>query len=88
MMTRDQEQQEAHRKAHLSSFVAEQIKPLLANLGPDVQGAVLADLVALFLAGHHPATRDEFAGMWWELAQNLVPVAEAQLGDPWKDTRQ
>jgi hypothetical protein len=29
------------------------IRPLLAGHGPDIQGAVLADLLAIWLAGHH-----------------------------------
>jgi hypothetical protein len=34
------------------TLVAERIKPLLAGHDPAVQGAVLADLVGLWLAGH------------------------------------
>jgi hypothetical protein len=29
------------------------IKPALAGLPPEVQGAILADLLAMWLAGHH-----------------------------------
>jgi hypothetical protein len=32
-----------------------QIRPLLAGHVPEVQGAVLADLLAIWLAGHHVA---------------------------------
>jgi hypothetical protein len=32
-----------------------QIRPLLAGRAPEVQGAVLADLLAIWLAGHHVA---------------------------------
>ena len=32
--------------------LVERIKPLLAGHAPEVQGAVLADLVAIWLAGH------------------------------------
>jgi hypothetical protein len=35
--------------------IAERIKPLLAGHPPGVQGAVLAELLALWLAGHHVA---------------------------------
>ena len=37
----------------------ESIKPLLAGRSPDVQGAVLADLTAIWLAGHPPQIRSE-----------------------------
>jgi hypothetical protein len=33
--------------------IVEQIKPALAGLPPEVQGAILADLLAIWLAGHH-----------------------------------
>jgi hypothetical protein len=33
--------------------VVEQIKPLLAGRPPEMQGAILADLLAIWLAGHH-----------------------------------
>jgi hypothetical protein len=35
--------------------IIDQIRPLLAGHAPEVQGAVLADLLALWLAGHHVA---------------------------------
>jgi hypothetical protein len=35
--------------------LVERIKPLLAVQEPEVQGAVLADLLAIWLAGHHIA---------------------------------
>jgi hypothetical protein len=37
------------------TLVAERIKPLLAGYEPEVQGAVLADLLGLWLAGHQVA---------------------------------
>jgi hypothetical protein len=33
--------------------LVDRIKPLLAGHSPDVQGAVVADLTAIWLAGHH-----------------------------------
>jgi hypothetical protein len=33
--------------------IVEQIRPLLAGKAPEVQGAALADLLAIWLAGHH-----------------------------------
>jgi hypothetical protein len=35
--------------------IVERIRPLLAGHSPDVQGAALADLLGLWLAGHHVA---------------------------------
>jgi hypothetical protein len=35
--------------------IVESIRPLLAGKPPELQGAVLADLLAIWLAGHHVA---------------------------------
>jgi hypothetical protein len=35
--------------------IVDKIRPLLAGREPDIQGAVIADLLALWLAGHHVA---------------------------------
>lgn len=39
--------------------VAERIKPMLAGLGPDVQGATLVELTATWLGGHPKEVRDQ-----------------------------
>jgi hypothetical protein len=46
---------------HDSQALANRIKPLLAGHSPFVQGAALAELVSLWLAGHacHEARGDE-----------------------------
>jgi hypothetical protein len=36
-------------------IVVERIKPLLSGRPPETQGAILADLLAIWLAGHHIA---------------------------------
>lgn len=35
--------------------IVDSIKPLLAGHGPEIQGAVCAELLSLWLAGHHQA---------------------------------
>jgi len=37
--------------------IADKIKPLLAGRTPEIQGAVLAELLSIFLAGHAPELR-------------------------------
>jgi hypothetical protein len=44
--------QEATRMADEAMRLVEEIKPKLAGLAPELQGAVLADLLAMWLAGH------------------------------------
>jgi hypothetical protein len=65
------------------SAIAEQetmvaaIKPLIA--GPAIQGAALAELLALFVAGHHPAVRDEILFLHISAVRQSMPVAEHEL---------
>jgi hypothetical protein len=56
-----------------------QIKPLLAGKPPALQGAVLADLLAIFLAGHHPTLRGEILQMHIEAVRSLIKPNEALL---------
>jgi hypothetical protein len=38
-----------------AAAIIDRIRPLLAGHSPEVQGAVIADLTAIWLAGHHVA---------------------------------
>jgi hypothetical protein len=38
--------------------LCKKIGPFLHGQGPEVQGAVLAELTSMWLAGHHPGVRD------------------------------
>lgn len=62
---------------------AEKIKPILAHLGPEVQGAVLGDLFAMFLAGHvgegADELREEIIEQWLILVRDLLPIYQARL---------
>jgi hypothetical protein len=60
---------------HLSN----RIKPLLAGKSPELQGAVLADLLALFIAGHHPGLREEILLLHIEAVRALVEPNEAMM---------
>jgi predicted ABC-class ATPase len=71
--------------------LVEEIKPLLAGKSAFIQGAVLADLLAIFLAGHivpgdQAATnqlREDILSMHIEQVRELVPVnAELYTADP------
>jgi hypothetical protein len=48
------------------------IGPMLHGQGPDVQGAALCDLCAIWLAGHHPDVR---AAVLAEFMVTLVRLA-------------
>ena len=62
---------------HLSA----QIEPMLAGKGSMVQGAVLANLTALWLAGHFggPGIREKLIEMHMEMCKALMPVHEAEI---------
>jgi hypothetical protein len=61
----------------------------LAGIGPDMQGAILADLVATWLAGHmvparvdDPAAgelREKILADWLEIVRRLVPINERMI---------
>jgi hypothetical protein len=63
--------------------VSKQIQPLLSGIGPHVQGAVLADLFALWLAGHMGPGAEEYhevlIGQWLSTVRRLVPVCRDQI---------
>jgi hypothetical protein len=55
------------------------IRPLLAGLSPEVQGGVLADLVSVFIAGHHPELREAMLEMHVDLVRELIPETEKEI---------
>jgi hypothetical protein len=59
--------------------ISDRIKPLLAGKGADVQGAVLADLLSIWLAGHPAEMREEILAMHIEYVCQLVPASEAEM---------
>jgi hypothetical protein len=71
--------------------LANQIKPLLAGRPPEVQGAVLAELLATWVAGHvDPTNRERTADMRTALlaqhltfVEQLVTVGATEMGLPW-----
>jgi hypothetical protein len=57
--------------------LVERISPLLAGRDPGVQGGALADLVAMYFAGHMAEIREEIIALWIEAMRKLIPVNEA-----------
>jgi hypothetical protein len=58
--------------------LVEQIKPLLAGRNPTLLGAVLADLVSMWLAGHFGSAglREELLRLHIQQVRDLIPVNE------------
>jgi hypothetical protein len=59
--------------------VSDDIKPLLSGLGPEIQGAVLANLTALWIAGFHPELRDRMYEQQIDVTRKLVPSCEHEI---------
>jgi hypothetical protein len=55
-------------------------RQLLAGIDPGLQGTVLAELVAILIAGHHPDLRAEVEASWLEAMRDLVPIVANQYG--------
>jgi hypothetical protein len=65
--------------ARLAQALGTLIKPMLQGHGPAVQGAILADMVSLWIAGHNPDIRAEVWANWATLVHRLVPASEQEL---------
>ena len=59
------------------------IQPLLKGRSSEIQGSTLADLVALYFAGHNPDVRQESIELWIETMLSLIRPCELQIGAPW-----
>ena len=59
--------------------LVESIRPRLAGRAAHVQGAVLADLLSLWLAGHAPQLRDSVLAMHVEVVRALMLANEREL---------
>jgi hypothetical protein len=63
------------------------VMPMLAGRGVELQGYVVAELAAIFIAGHKAgnvadtdALRTEIFNEWTSLVRDLVPVVAKQRG--------
>lgn len=63
----------------LQEATIDQIKPLLVGKPPEFQGAILAELLAIFLAGHAPPLRKDMLKIHFSLVKKLIPIAEREL---------
>jgi hypothetical protein len=78
---------EASAAAKLSQEICAKIAPLLANNAPEVQSAALADLTAMWLAGHFVNNniaetrklRQLLLHEHIKLIQQLIPLNEKKL---------
>jgi hypothetical protein len=62
--------------------LSKRIGKLLRGREPQVQGAVLADLLATFLAGHHPMLRETMFALHVDVVEDLIPICEEEIFGP------
>jgi hypothetical protein len=55
------------------------LKPAFATREPEIVGAALGELVAIFLAGHHPSMRDTARRLLLEYIDELIPVVAEEM---------
>lgn len=69
-------------------FLVDQIKPILAGHHPGLQGAVIADLLAMYIAGltKENGVRAEVFDAWFALARDLVTMYGG-LNSPKKNSK-
>ncbi|MHC2582248.1 hypothetical protein ACVI1J_005575 [Bradyrhizobium diazoefficiens] len=65
-MTEEYDFQAALRE---SNGLVEQIRPILAAQSPEVAGTTIAQLLAIFVAGHAPPLREAALGLLVECAK-------------------
>lgn len=69
-----------HESNRTVDILVDRIRPILAGHMPDIQGAVIADLLAIFLAGHttEDGIREIVFDGWLALARDLVAMYDEQ----------
>ena len=61
-------------RAQQISALVKKIRPILAGQAPDVQGGALADLTAIWLAGHPPQIRNDMLDHQLRFIRRLTEV--------------
>jgi hypothetical protein len=64
----------------LVAEIVDGIRPLLGGQHPAVQGAVIADLLAIWLAGHDHDIREALLDSHLGHVRELIPVNVAMMG--------
>ncbi|MGO8241292.1 hypothetical protein ACC806_34710 [Rhizobium ruizarguesonis] len=59
--------------------IVDAVRPHLAGEPPEIQGAVIADLLAIWLAGHAPQLREEAIEFHMEMVRQLTEAEEGLM---------
>lgn len=74
---------EAKKMVDTALELCAQIHPMLEGKGPEVQGSVIADMLATYMAGHHPDARKTVLDALLATVNKLIPVIEEAAQTPW-----
>ena len=66
-------------QAEEAMTLSREIQPMLKGRTAEVQGAALADLLAIFIAGHHPDLREEILRWHIKITRSLIPASVKQI---------
>lgn len=56
------------------AVLAKRLREALAGKDPEIQGAALADMVSMWVAGHPPFVREQVLESWLEVMRRLIEV--------------
>lgn len=65
--------------ARQSEQIIDRIRPLLGGQPPELQGIIVAELLAIWLAGHHPDLRDDLLKLALDTLPELVALWDDRL---------
>ena len=70
---------EMRERLRQSDALVDQMRPILAGQNPEVQGAAIAQLLAIFIAGHAPPMRESARKLLMDCADGLVPIMVEEM---------
>ena len=70
----------AQAQAIMATALTRVISEVLQGLPPGVQSGALAELLAIWIAGHHPDIREQMFADHVDLARRLVDVVARERG--------
>lgn len=67
---------------HIVPDLVEKIRPLMSGKDPDIQGAALGELVAIYFVGHPKEIRSKAFHLWLEMVHDLIDIFDDGLKNP------
>jgi hypothetical protein len=73
---RERQNQVSRELTSESDELVDKIRPVLAHRSPMLQGAVIAELMAIWLGGHRHECREEMFKILVDVAREMIPLHE------------